>query len=58
MANEIRVTVWGEFRHEKTHEAVRKVYPKGMHTVDRQGPERRRGPQGEDRPRWTSRSMA
>jgi trehalose utilization protein len=29
----ISVTVWGEFRHEKTHEAVRKIYPDGMHTV-------------------------
>jgi trehalose utilization protein len=29
--SDIRVTVWNEFRHEKTHEAVRKVYPEGMH---------------------------
>lgn len=27
----LRVTVWNEFRHEKTHEAVRKVYPDGLH---------------------------
>ena len=27
------VTVWNEFRHEKTDEAVRKVYPDGMHNV-------------------------
>ena len=27
----IRVTVWNEFRHEKSHEAVKAVYPKGMH---------------------------
>ena len=27
----IRVTVWNEFRHEKSHEAVRAVNPKGMH---------------------------
>ena len=27
----IRVTVWNEFRHEKSDEAVRAVYPKGMH---------------------------
>ena len=33
MAGKIRVTVWNEARHEKTHEAVRKVYPDGMHTV-------------------------
>jgi trehalose utilization protein len=29
----LRVTVWSEFRHEKTHEEVRKVYPDGMHVV-------------------------
>ena len=29
----IRVTVWHEFRHEKKNEAVRKLYPDGMHTV-------------------------
>ncbi len=29
----IRVTVWGENIHEKTHEAVTKVYPDGMHTT-------------------------
>lgn len=27
----LRVTVWNEFRHEKTHEAVQKVYPNGLH---------------------------
>ena len=27
----IRVTVWHEFRHEKSSEEVRKVYPKGIH---------------------------
>jgi trehalose utilization protein len=26
-----RVTVWNEYRHEKTHEEVQKVYPKGLH---------------------------
>ena len=30
MIDEIRVTVWNEGVHEKEHEAVRKVYPKGM----------------------------
>jgi len=30
-AKKIRVTVWNEFRHEKKNEAVRKVYPDGMH---------------------------
>lgn len=29
----IRVTVWNEFRHEKTEESVRKVYPNGMHAA-------------------------
>jgi trehalose utilization protein len=33
MADTIRVTVWNEFRHEKLHEAVAKVYPDGIHTV-------------------------
>ncbi|MHB9025140.1 MAG: ThuA domain-containing protein [Armatimonadota bacterium] len=33
MGDSIRVTVWSEFRHEKTHEAVRKIYPDGMHAV-------------------------
>ena len=27
----IRVTVWNEFRHEKSHEAVRAHYPQGIH---------------------------
>ncbi len=27
----IRVTVWNEYRHEKSDEAVRKVYPQGIH---------------------------
>lgn len=29
----IRVTVWGEYVHEREHDAVRSVYPDGMHTV-------------------------
>ena len=33
MADKIRVTVWNEFRHEKKNEAVKKVYPDGMHVV-------------------------
>jgi trehalose utilization protein len=34
MSNDVRVTVWNEFRHEQNpkHEA-RKVYPDGMHAV-------------------------
>jgi trehalose utilization protein len=27
----IRVTIWNEYRHEKTHAAVRRIYPRGMH---------------------------
>ncbi len=27
----IRVTVWNEFRHEKSDEAVRRIYPDGIH---------------------------
>ena len=29
----IRVTIWNEFRHEKEHEAVKAVYPDGIHTA-------------------------
>ncbi len=27
----IRITVWNEYRHEKTHAAIRQIYPEGMH---------------------------
>jgi trehalose utilization protein len=27
----LRITIWHEFRHEKKHEEVRRVYPDGMH---------------------------
>src|SRR5689334_15988412 len=27
----IKVTIWNEYRHEKSHEEVRKVYPDGLH---------------------------
>ncbi len=33
MGSPVRVTVWNEFRHEKLHEAVRKIYPEGIHAV-------------------------
>ncbi len=33
MNNALRVTVWNEGVHEKTHEAVRVVYPDGIHNV-------------------------
>ena len=29
----IRVTVWNEFVHEQSHDAVKKIYPDGMHKV-------------------------
>ncbi|MBN1349689.1 ThuA domain-containing protein [candidate division KSB1 bacterium] len=31
MAKAIRVTLWNEGRHEKLHDAVKKLYPDGMH---------------------------
>ena len=33
MGKSIRVTVWNEGVHEKTHESVRAVYPNGIHEV-------------------------
>ena len=33
MADKIRVTVWNEFRHEKTDPRVTAVYPDGIHNV-------------------------
>ena len=33
MTNLPRVTVWNEGRHEKINDAVKKVYPNGIHTV-------------------------
>jgi trehalose utilization protein len=30
---QVRITVWNEFRHEKRDEAVRKVYPDGIHVA-------------------------
>lgn len=35
--SKLRVVVWGENVHESTHEAVRRVYPNGMHTVIAEG---------------------
>lgn len=32
-SGQIRVTVWNENIHEQRNEAVKKIYPKGMHTV-------------------------
>lgn len=33
MANKIRVTIWNEYRHEKIHDEIKKVYPNGIHSV-------------------------
>ena len=33
MPNPIRVTVWNEFRHEKTDKAVAALYPEGLHVA-------------------------
>ncbi|GGF95186.1 ThuA domain-containing protein [Paenibacillus abyssi] len=33
MNRSVKVTIWNEFRHEKTNEKVMQVYPQGMHTV-------------------------
>jgi trehalose utilization protein len=33
MADPIRVTVWNEYRHEKTNEQIAKIYPEGMHAA-------------------------
>ncbi len=33
MENKIRVTIWNEFRHEKTKENVKAIYPNGLHAV-------------------------
>jgi trehalose utilization protein len=37
MASPIRVTVWNEFQHEKQHDAVKAIYPKGIHTTIAEG---------------------
>ncbi len=29
--SKIRVTLWNEFRRERSHEPVKKIYPNGMH---------------------------
>lgn len=33
MQGKIKVTVWNEFRHEQRNEAVKKIYPDGIHAV-------------------------
>lgn len=29
----MRITIWNEYRHEREHEAVREIYPQGIHAV-------------------------
>jgi trehalose utilization protein len=41
MAEQTRVAVWGENRHEHTSEEVRRVYPRGMHGAIAEGIEER-----------------
>jgi trehalose utilization protein len=31
--SKLRVTIWNEFRHEKTQEEAKKIYPNGLHAV-------------------------
>ena len=33
MSSSVRVTVWNEYRHEKTHAEVAEISPEGMHVV-------------------------
>ncbi|MBI5725669.1 MAG: ThuA domain-containing protein [Planctomycetes bacterium] len=33
MTDRIRLTIWNEFRHEKVHDSVKKVYPDGLHAT-------------------------
>ena len=36
MSEVVRVTIWNEFQHERHNEAVKKIYPDGMHkTIER-----------------------
>jgi len=37
MADKINVTLWHEYRHEKTHKEVSDIYPKGMHIALAEG---------------------
>ena len=36
MANKIRVTAWNEFRHERSNEYVKSIYPDGIHGLIKQ----------------------
>lgn len=43
MSEPVRVTVWHEFRHEKSSEAVKKIYPDGMHAAIKSAIEQHHG---------------
>ena len=43
----LRVTVWGENRHEQHQPHVAEIYPDGMHTTIREGIEENLGPRAE-----------
>ena len=58
MTAPLRVTVWNEFRHERTNPAVAAVYPDGIHAAHAAGPLRAAGHRRCARRRWTSRSTA
>lgn len=47
--NRIRVTVWGENRHEKTDRIVQEIYPRGMHEAIAEGIRGRLGESAEIR---------
>ena len=34
MSKTIRVTVWNEYRHEKTNAQIAQIYPDGMHNAN------------------------
>ena len=36
MANKIRVTAWNEYRHERSNDYVRSIYPDGIHGLIKQ----------------------
>jgi trehalose utilization protein len=44
MSKPLRVTIWNEYIHELTSDAVRKLYPEGMHAVLASAIERQLGP--------------
>jgi trehalose utilization protein len=37
MSTKINVTIWNEFRHERKNEAIKKIYPDGMHVAIAKG---------------------